>query len=91
MAKCPTCRAPVNLAPDGDPKYEPPRLANAVRSAIENAYGLLWMVHGDDVKVHEARKELLGMIGKEGQKRGISSAMSKHENPPIESMLHLLP
>ena len=24
MAKCPTCSAPVNLAPDGDPKYEPP-------------------------------------------------------------------
>lgn len=25
MAKCPTCGAPVNLAPDGDPKYDPPR------------------------------------------------------------------
>lgn len=23
MSKCPTCGAPVNLAPDGDPKYEP--------------------------------------------------------------------
>lgn len=30
MAKCKTCGAPVNLAPDGDPKYEPPR---AYRSA----------------------------------------------------------
>ena len=24
MAKCETCGAPVNLAPDGDPKYEAP-------------------------------------------------------------------
>ena len=24
MARCKTCGAPVNLAPDGDPKYEPP-------------------------------------------------------------------
>jgi hypothetical protein len=23
MAKCPTCGAPVHLAPDGDPKFEP--------------------------------------------------------------------
>ena len=22
MAKCPTCSAPVNLAPDGDPRYD---------------------------------------------------------------------
>ena len=25
MTKCTTCGAPVNLAPDGDPKYAPPR------------------------------------------------------------------
>jgi hypothetical protein len=24
MAKCKTCGAPVNLAPDGDPRYEDP-------------------------------------------------------------------
>ena len=27
MAKCQACGAPVNLAPDGDPRYEPPRIA----------------------------------------------------------------
>tara|TARA_X000001316_G_scaffold12129_2_gene5695 strand:- start:444 stop:704 length:261 start_codon:yes stop_codon:yes gene_type:complete len=26
MAKCKTCGAPVNLAPDGDPRYEKPRV-----------------------------------------------------------------
>ena len=26
MAKCGTCGAPVNLAPDGDPRYDPPRV-----------------------------------------------------------------
>ena len=25
MSKCKTCGAPVNLAPDGDPRYEAPR------------------------------------------------------------------
>lgn len=25
MAKCKICGAPVNLAPDGDPRYDPPR------------------------------------------------------------------
>lgn len=35
MAKCPTCGAPVNLAPDGDPKYEPPLLAH--RRKIPNS------------------------------------------------------
>jgi len=25
MSKCKSCGAPVNLAPDGDPKYDPPR------------------------------------------------------------------
>lgn len=29
MSKCKTCGAPVNLAPDGDPKYEPPKKPRA--------------------------------------------------------------
>jgi len=33
MAKCKTCGAPVNLAPDGDPKYEAPRRNVIVRPA----------------------------------------------------------
>ena len=35
MAKCPTCGAPVNLAPDGDPKYEPPRIAASPTASFD--------------------------------------------------------
>ncbi len=39
MAKCPTCRAPVNLAPDGDPKYEaPPNRFQMAMTLIERVY-----------------------------------------------------
>jgi hypothetical protein len=30
MAKCRTCGAPVNLAPDGDPRYEKPFVRSPV-------------------------------------------------------------
>ena len=42
MAKCKTCGAPVNLAPDGDPRYDPPihyrymRLLKAVEFFLED-------------------------------------------------------
>lgn len=60
-------------------------------SPVERAYGLLWMVLGDDPKVHEARKILLSQIDKEGQRRGIQSAVAKYPHPPIETILHKLP
>ena len=70
-------------APDG-PQPAPPL-------EVEKAYGLLWMVIGDDRKVHEARARLLSLIDKSGQRRGIDFARSKFEMPPIESVLHKLP
>lgn len=35
MAKCQICGAPVNLAPDGDPKYEPPNSYKARAELLE--------------------------------------------------------
>lgn len=37
MAECPTCGAPVNLAPDGDPHYEPPAAIPAPAGALDAA------------------------------------------------------
>ena len=59
-------------------------------SEIERAYGLLWMVLGDDKKVHDARRILLDQIDREGQKRGIEFARSKYGTPDIMSVLHKL-
>ena len=72
----------------GDEPEANPRTMSSVK---EQAYGLLWMVIGDDPKIHEARKLLLSEIDKDGQKRGIEYAKSQYEMPPIESVLHKLP
>lgn len=47
-------------------------------SDVEKAYGLLWRTVTDDKKVHEARKLLLGLIGKDGQRRGVKFAQEQH-------------
>jgi hypothetical protein len=44
------------------------------RSAIEDAYGMLWLVVTTDRRIHEARKRLLSLIDKDGQRRGIQVA-----------------
>lgn len=44
------------------------------RSAVEDAYGMLWLVVTTDPRVHEARKRLLSLIDKDGQRRGIQVA-----------------
>lgn len=41
---------------------------------VNLAYGMLWLHHGDDKRVHEARKLLLAAIGPDGQKDGIERA-----------------
>jgi len=48
------------------------------RTAIETAYGLLWLAVTDDQKIHEARRTLLTLIDKDGQKRGIALAVEKY-------------
>ena len=45
--------------------------------AIEHAYGLLWRVHGPHPQVHEARRLLLALIDKDGQRRGIQFALDQ--------------
>jgi hypothetical protein len=45
--------------------------AVSVLNTIECAYGYLWAYHGDDRRVHEARKLLLSIITRDGQRRGI--------------------
>lgn len=57
MAKCKTCGAPVNLAPDGDPRYEPP-----ITRACKGHYELLEALEkiskmsapGQDIDIFEA-------------------------------------
>ena len=44
------------------------------RSAIQDAYGMLWLVVTNDRRIHEARKRLLSLIDKDGQGRGIQVA-----------------
>ena len=41
MVKCKTCGAPVNLAPDGDPRYEaPPQRKPAAPKHLDN---MIWV------------------------------------------------
>lgn len=40
----------------------------------KGAYGMLWLAVTDNPRVHEARKQLLSLLDKEGQKRGIQVA-----------------
>lgn len=48
--KCPTCGAPVDLAPDGDPRYDPIdrrtviRAANQMASRLESEIASLKMI-----------------------------------------------
>jgi len=65
--------------------------AATVREKAERAYGLLWMVLGDDTKVHDARHILLDQIDRDGQQRGITYAKTQYETPDIMSVLHKLP
>ena len=61
-------------------------------SDVERAYGLLWMVLGDDKRVHDARRILLDLIGdREGQRRGIEFAKTKYKMRDVMSVLHKLP
>lgn len=48
MAKCKTCGAPVNLAPDGDPKYESPYRAPTREAELREA------LEGSKVALQEA-------------------------------------
>ncbi len=73
---------------DEEPEAKP---SDSLIDPVEKAYGLLWMVVGDDPKIHEARKALLDQIDRDGQTRGIEYATSKHTTPPIQSVLHKLP
>lgn len=41
---------------------------------VNLAYGMLWLHHSDDKRVHEARRLLLDAIGPDGQKDGIEQA-----------------
>lgn len=70
MAKCSTCGAPVNLAPDGEPKYRAPRRQSPTVAEIKrkaeiaavrfaNDYGPLPAANaGED----EARKIVLSRL-----------------------------
>lgn len=53
------------------------------RSAAEQAYGLLWQISTDDKRVHAARKILLHLVGKDGQRRGIAATRPSPCGHPI--------
>lgn len=63
----------VRLEERGFSVIENQRL-EADRDALICAYGLLWMVHTDDWRIHRARKALLSRMTKEMQKEGITLA-----------------
>jgi len=55
MAKCETCGAPVNLAPDGDPRYEEPscdcdRLLEENRKLRKHLWSIAKMLHGTSIE-----------------------------------------
>lgn len=50
-------------------------------SEIEKAYGLLWRYMGPNGTVHTARRILLSLIDKDGQRRGVQFA--KENTPPV--------
>lgn len=47
--------------------------------AVELAYGLLWMYHGDDPVVHQARKLLLDRLSQDQRASGITAARKIHQ------------
>jgi len=92
MTKCVTCGAPVNLAPDGDPSYEPPLWKNAqnIRKAENAAYERAAKVAegyalGEDALVKAARRNMdhrnaaiHGYAGGEFQAMDIAIRALKH-------------
>lgn len=46
--------------------------AVALLAELEDAYAMLWAVQTSDQRVHSARRLLLGMIGRDGQRRGLA-------------------
>jgi DNA-binding XRE family transcriptional regulator len=58
-------------------------------AAIEDAYGILWLVVSDDPRVHEARKRLLSLLDKDGQKRGIQVAKNLFGAPTEADMMKI--
>lgn len=57
-------------------------------SVIEMAYGALWREHGTSPRLHEARRLLLGLLDKEGQRRGIAYAIAKYGSASEAEILH---
>ncbi len=62
-----------------------------VNTRIEEkaAYGLLWRMRTTDKRIHEARKALIEVIGKEGQRQGIDwarQAFGEHPEPKLEEL-----
>lgn len=52
--------------------------ARDINCEIEKAYGLLWRDTASSLLSRDARLILLGLIDKEGQKRGIDHALKMH-------------
>ena len=59
----------------------PASIGTPAPSKIEKAYGLLWRYMGSVKEVHEARKILLSMIDRDGQRRGVQYA--KENTAPV--------
>lgn len=59
------------------------------RIEAEAAYGLLWRMRTTEKRIHEARKALIEMIGKDGQRNGIDWArevFGEHSEPTLEEL-----
>lgn len=63
--------------------------ATELQTAIEDAYGLLWLVVTDDPRLHAARARLLSTLTREGQKRGIQVAKNMFGPTTATELLQL--
>jgi hypothetical protein len=61
------------------------------QAAIEDAYGFLWLAISDDPRVHAARRRLLALLDKDGQKRGIQVAINQFGPRTEEELVRILP
>jgi len=67
MAKCPTCKAPVNLAPDGDPKYEPPHGDAALVKHLTDALTLIERLYYTEGKDAQWRAAHMNGVARDAQ------------------------
>lgn len=83
MAKCKSCGAPVNLAPDGDPKYEAPV------NRFESAMTLIEQVYYMEGKTTEWRAAHMNGIARDVQ-NGSSIAWARRLFPQhyVENKSH---